>query len=93
MNIENIDPIEVKYGQELGVFDPKTKLIKLEVDGEAMTLAVDAVIENPKLISDFPADAAYIFGWLASHVAHQRQILIWVSIGALNVNETLLTKH
>ena len=90
---DDLEPVRVAYGDANGVYDPTTSLVKLSVDGEAFTLAIDAVMDNPKLLANFHQDAAYILGWLASHVTHQRQVLVWIATGVLNVNESLLQKH
>ena len=89
MNLEKLEPIKITYGKSEGVYDPATDLIKLTVHGETMTLAVDGVQANPELIADFPPDASYIFGWINSHVAHQKQLLVWLASGVLSIHEKL----
>lgn len=86
MTNEQMPPMSVTYGSAAGVFDPGTELIKISVNGEPITLAVDAVVDNPHLISDFGPDEAYVIGWLASHIVHQRTILNWIATGVLKVN-------
>ena len=93
MKFDQVEPMQITFGPASGVYCPRTELIKLTVDGETMTLAIDALLDNPMLIDGFPAAEGFVLGWLCSHVTHNRQVLAWLMSGVLHVDEGALERH